>query len=265
MATRRRRRVRPNAPELRKVHAGLEAAYLAAIARKDKTSQALARRIKGPWMRVEKLLKRGGSFSRRRNPANPSVWVRRSAVMGSDLYYIEVDGTPISRDQPRAQALKGAESLGYGTVKVEGAASVKLPRGARKRNPRTRRKARRRNPAVKRSSSRGRELVAFTVKRGGRAVGKVLATTAIAAAKEAKASGLQLGRELKGEFCRTNPPRGAVLSERAESVTYQHEQDGEWYKHKFAPGVVIKVSPNKKRVTLYRPDGKPVAGNFWVP
>jgi hypothetical protein len=196
--------VRPNAPELRKVHAGLEAAYLAAIARKDKTSQALARKIKGPWIRVEKLLKR--------RPAKAKANPRRR------------------RRNP----------------------AVRLPRGLRKRNP-------------KRSSSRGQELVAFTVKRGGRAVGKVLATTALAAAKEAKAAGLQLGRELKGEFCRTNPPRGAVLSERAESVTYQHEQDGEWYKHKFAPGVVIKVSPNKKRVTLYRPDGKPVAGNFWVP
>jgi hypothetical protein len=177
--------VRGNPPELVKVHAGLESAYLAAIARKDKASRALARKIKGPWMQVEKLLKK------RRHRTNPST-----------------------------------------------------------------------------AGERAKRLVAFTVRRGGRAVGTVLAATATAAAREAKAAGLQLGREVKGqvkrELCR-NPPRGAVLSERLESVSYKHEADGRWYKHPFHKGVVLRVAPDRKSATFYRPDGKPVAGDFWVP
>jgi hypothetical protein len=108
------------------------------------------------------------------------------------------------------------------------------------------------------------KLLAFTVKRGARAVGVVTARTAVAAAKEAKAAGLKLGGEVRAEFCR-NPPRGAVLSQRAEAITYKHAEDGDWYRHRFSPGVVVKVSPDRKSVKLYRPDGKPLADQFDVP
>lgn len=184
-----------NPPELRKVHAGLESAYLAAVARKDKTSRALAKKIKGPWVTVEKLLARGKVPS-----SNPKRRRKRST------------------------------------------------------NPAKRRK-RSRNP----SSSR---RVSFAVKKGGRIVGRVVSSSRAAAEREASRAGYVLGPRRKVQH---NPPRGAVLSERAESITYQHDADGEWYKHTWRPGVVIKVSPDRKTVSLYRPDGKPVAGNFWVP
>lgn len=171
------------------MHAGLESAYLAAVARKDKTSRALAKRIKGPWVAVEKLLARG-----------------------------------------------------------------KVP----STNPKRRRK-RSTKRSTRRSSSR---RVSFAVKKGSRIVGRVVASSRAAAEREASRAGYSLGPRRKLQH---NPPRGAVLSERAESITYQHDADGEWYKHTWKPGVVIKVSPDRKTVSLYRPDGKPVAGNFWVP
>jgi hypothetical protein len=125
----------------------------------------------------------------------------------------------------------------------------------------------RKNPPAKRrkrASSRRKSSrrVAYAVKKGGRVVGKVVALSRAAAEREAAKAGYVLGPR---RAMRRNPPRGAVLSERAESITYQHDEDGEWYRHTWRPGVVVKVSPDHKRVTLYRPDGKPVAGNFWVP
>jgi hypothetical protein len=126
-------------------------------------------------------------------------------------------------------------------------------------------KSRKRNPSKHpKGSNRAGRLAWFTIKRGARAAGYVAARTASAAAKEAKAAGYRLGNEVRGEFCR-NPPKGATLSERAESITYQHAADGDWYRHKFGRGVVIKVAPDRKSVKLYRPDGKPLAAQFDVP
>lgn len=171
-----------NAPSLAKVHAGLESAYLAAVSHSDKTSQRLARSIRGPWAKVEKLLKR----------------------------------------KPRA----------------------------------------RRNPSDK--ANKVQRMLAYTVKRGGRAVGTVVARTARQAAVEAKAAGLQLGREVKAEFCR-NPPHRAVLSGQALELAYKHSDNGRAYAHKFTRGVRVRVSKDHKRVTLSRPDGKVLAAQYIVP
>lgn len=61
-----------------------------------------------------------------------------------------------------------------------------------------------------------------------------------------------------------NPPtsrrpwdRAGVLSTRAVALEYDHEHDGELYRHKFAAGVTVELLADGS-VRLYRPDHKPL-------
>lgn len=203
---------------------------------------------------------------RRRNPASLSDHPLSESLALGHIEKNLVQALPrIPNRGPTADAWSRVNASVYWIRELQGQVRHGVhvnPRKGRKGSRKTSAARRRPNPTRKRS--RAGELLAFTVKRGAKAVGVVTARTAQAAAREAKAAGLELGRAVKAEFCR-NPPQGAVLSRRAEAITYQHADDGEWYRHRWAPGVVVKVARDRKSVKLYRPDGKPVAGNFDVP
>lgn len=212
-------------PALKRAHATIEGAYLAALKRKDtKTLRALAK----PWQAVEMAL-RG---------KNPGERIRVAPGSGG-TYFVTVDGGAVTHPTTKAQAVKQAEELAalYG-VKVQSIA----------------------NPPA--SKSRAKHLVAYTLKEGAKTVGHVVARTAVAAAKEARAAGYELGRKVKTEYCKNPPPRGRVLSEEAHYIGYRHRSDGRKYDHQFSPGMRVVVSPDKKKVTLYRPDGRGVADDF---
>jgi len=61
------------------------------------------------------------------------------------------------------------------------------------------------------------------------------------------------------------PPKGAttgVVSHRVYAIEYKHLEDNNDYRHDFAAGVNLFVDRKHLQVTLYRPDGKPLAKDF---
>lgn len=54
-----------------------------------------------------------------------------------------------------------------------------------------------------------------------------------------------------------------VLSRRVYEVGYRHEDDGKDYRHEFATGVTLLLSPRvENQVVLWRPDGKRLWDDF---
>jgi hypothetical protein len=60
---------------------------------------------------------------------------------------------------------------------------------------------------------------------------------------------------------RRNPQGGRVFSHEVHYLAYRHADDGEPYKHKFEKGVTMAAASDGS-IVLYRPDGKPVWGDF---
>jgi hypothetical protein len=60
---------------------------------------------------------------------------------------------------------------------------------------------------------------------------------------------------------RRQPRRADIIAKRVLEIRYIHIEDGQPYRHEFAPGVLCEVLPDGS-ARLYRPDGKPVWKNF---
>lgn len=52
------------------------------------------------------------------------------------------------------------------------------------------------------------------------------------------------------------------ITERVLEITYRHNEDGEWYRHRFLAGVSARMIEGGKAVVLYRKDGKPIMQDF---